>query len=125
MKTKGEIEAEITEAIVKFEMEYMGRGPKESRAHIIEDMVLVRLQGVLTPAEQQLTKSADGVELIKRMRSSLIEGAKPILFQAVSDIAGVKPVGLHTDISTVSGERIIVFTLSRDLESALPRKKIP
>ena len=123
MKTKGEIEAEITEAIVKFEMDYMGRGPKEARTHIIEDMVLVRLKGVLTPAEQQLTKSVDGVELIKKMRSTLIESAKPILFQVIGDITGVRAVGLHTDISTVSGERIIAFTLDRDLESTLPRKK--
>ena len=125
MKTKGEIEAEISDAMVKFEIEYMGRGPKEAQSHVIEDMVLVRLKGVLTPAEQQLTKSADGVELIKRMRSTLIESARPILFQVVGDITGVKAVGLHTDISTVTGERIIVFTLDRDLESALPRKKSP
>src|SRR3990172_8559393 len=125
MKTKGEIEAEISDAMVKFEIEYMGRGPKEVRTHIIEDIVLVRLKGVLTQAEQQLTKSADGVELIKRMRSTLIENAKPILFQVIGDITGVKAVGLHTDISAVSGERVIVFTLDRDLEKALLRKKNP
>jgi len=125
MKTKGEIEAEISDAMVKFEIEYMGRGPKEVRTHIIEDIVLVRLKGVLTQAEQQLTKSADGVELIKRMRSTLIENAKPILFQVIGDITGVKAVGLHTDISAVSGERVIVFTLDRDLEKALLRKKSP
>ena len=125
MKTKGEIEAEISDAMVKFEMEYMGRGPKEVRCHLLEDLILVRLKGVLTQAEHQLTKSPDGVELIKRMRSTLIENAKPILFQVIGDITGVKAVGLHTDISTVAGERIIVFTLDRDLESALPRKKSP
>jgi uncharacterized protein YbcI len=125
MKTKGEIEAEISKAMVQFEIDYIGRGPKEVRTHIIEDVVLVRLKGVLTQAEQQLTKSADGVELIKRMRSTLIENAKPILFQVIGDITGVKAVGLHTDISTVSGERIIVFTLDRDLEKTLPRKKSP
>ena len=123
MKTKGEIEAEISEAIAKFEMEYMGRGPKESRSHIIGDMVLVRLQGVLTPAEQQLTKSADGVELIKKVRSTLIESAKPILSQVIGDITGAKVISLHTDISTIAGERVIVFTLDQDLEKALPKKK--
>ena len=123
MRTKGEIEAEISQAMVKFEIEYMGRGPQEARTHIIEDMVLVRLKGVLTPAEQQLTKSSDGVELIKRMRSTLIENAKPLLSQVIGDITGAKVVGLHTDISTVAGERVIVFMLDRDLESALPRKK--
>ena len=125
MKTKGEIEAEISDAMVKFEIEYMGRGPKEVRTHIIEDIVLVRLKGVLTQAEQQLTKSADGVELIKRMRSTLIENAKPILFQVIGDIAGVKAISLYTDIGTVTSERIIVFTLDGDLEKALLRKKSP
>jgi len=124
MKTKGEIEAEISEAMVKFEMDYMGRGPKEARTHIIEDVVLVRLKGVLTPAEQQLTKSADGVELIKKMRSTLIENARPILFKVIGDISGAKVIGLHTDISTVAGERVIVFILDRDLEKELPRKRI-
>lgn len=124
MKTKGEIEAEIAEAMVKFEMDYMGRGPKEARTYLMEDMVLVRLKGVLTPAEQQLTKSADGVELIKKMRSTLIENARPVLSKVIGDIAGAKVIGLHTDISTIAGERVIVFVLDRNLEKEVPRKRI-
>ena len=123
MKTKGEMEAEISRAMVQFEIDYMGRGPKEARTHIIEDMVLVRLRGVMTPAEQQLTKSPDGVELIKKMRSTLIENAKPLLYQVVGDIAGAKIVSLHTDISTVLGERVMVFVLESDLEKQITRKK--
>jgi len=123
MKTKGEMEAEISRAMVQFEIDYMGRGPKEARTHIIEDMVLVRLKGVLTPAEQQLTKSPDGVELIKKMRSTLIEKAKPLLYQVVGDITGAKIVSLHTDISTVMGERVMVFVLESDLEKKIDRKK--
>jgi len=123
MKTIGELEAQISEAMVQFEIDYMGRGPKETRSHIIEDMVLVRLKGVLTPAEQQLTKSADGVELIKKGRSTLVENGNPILFQVISDITGEKVLDLHTDISTATGERVFVFMLDRDLEKTLPRKK--
>ncbi|HET8564510.1 MAG TPA: DUF2294 domain-containing protein [Candidatus Binatia bacterium] len=110
------MEAEISRAIVQFEVDYMGRGPKEARTHIVDDLVLVRLKGVLTPAEQQLAKSDDGVELIKKMRSTLIEKAKPLLYQVVQDITGIEPTGLHTDISTASGERVIVFTLASNLE---------
>ena len=123
MKTKGEIEAEITRAIVQFEIDYMGRGPKAARTRIIEDMVLIRLTGVLTPAEQQLTNSAEGGELVKKMRSTLIEKAKPFLYQVVSDITGAKIIDLHTDISTASGERVFVFSLEQDLETQLQRKK--
>jgi len=121
-KSKGEIEAEISRAIVQFEIDYMGRGPKEARTYIVEDIVLVRLRGVLTPAEEQLTKSPDGSELVKKMRSTLIEKASPLLYQVVGDITGNKIVELHTDISTRSGERVFVFTLDSNLEKSLPRK---
>jgi uncharacterized protein YbcI len=125
MKTKGEIEAEIGRAIVQFEIDYMGRGPKESRTHIIEDMVVVRLKGVLTPAEEQLTKTIDGKELVKKMRATLIDKARVLLYQVVGDITGSKIIDLHTDISIDSGERVFVFVLETNLEKALPRKRDP
>jgi uncharacterized protein YbcI len=125
MKTKGEIEAEISRAIVQFEIDYMGRGPKESRTHIIEDMVVVRLKGVLTPAEEQLTKTIDGKELVKKMRATLIDKARLLLYQVVGDITGSRIMDLHTDISLDSGERVFVFVLETDLEKALPRKRDP
>jgi uncharacterized protein YbcI len=123
MKTKGETEAQISEAIVQFEIDYMGRGPKEVRSYIVEDMVLLRLKGVLTPAEQQLVKSSEGSELVKKMRATLIEKAKPLLFQVIGDITGSKIVNLYTDISTASDERVLMFELEQSLESQLVRKK--
>jgi uncharacterized protein YbcI len=122
MKTKGEIEAAISYAIVQFEIDYMGRGPKETRTHIVEDLVIVRLKGVLTPAEEQLTKSAEGKDLVKKMRSTLIEKARPLLYQVIGDITGTKILDLHTDISTESGERVFVFALENNLEKTLARK---
>jgi uncharacterized protein YbcI len=113
-KTRGELEAEICKAVIKFEKEYMGRGPLETKAYIIDDMVLVRLKNVLTQAEFKLAESADrkdGRELIKRVRISLLEQGRPLLVTAVQDILEVRVKSLHTDISTVTGERIILFTL--------------
>jgi len=123
MKTKGEIEADISRAIVQFEIDYMGRGPKETRVHIVEDLVVVRLKGVLTPAEEQLTKSLDGKELVKKMRATLIDKARPLLYQVVGDITGTKILDLYTDISTESGERVFVFALENNLEKTLTRKR--
>ena len=123
VKTKGEIEAEISRAIVQFEIDYMGRGPKESSTHIVEDLVVVRLKGVLTPAEEQLTKSIDGKELVKKMRATLIDKARPLLYRVVGDITGAKVLDLHTDISTESGERVFVFSLDNNLQKSLARKK--
>ena len=113
-KTKGQIEAEISEAIIKFEKEYLGRGPEETKAYVIDDVVLVRLRGVLTPAEKQLAKGdpeGKGRALIKQVRMELIEKARVLLDTIVRDVTGHAVRSLHTDISTVSGERIIIFTL--------------
>ena len=45
MKTAGEIEAAICEGVSRFEQDYMGRGPKDIRAHLLNDLLVVRLQG--------------------------------------------------------------------------------
>ncbi len=114
IKGKGQLEAEICDAVIKFEKEYMGRGPEETKAYIIDDMLLVRLKNTLTPAELRLADSMDrrdGRELIKRLRTTLLEQGRPLLEAAVEDILGVKIKSLHTDISTISGERIVLFTL--------------
>ncbi len=113
-RTKGQIEAEIAEAVIKFEKEFMGRGPLETKAYILDDMVLVRLKGVLTQAEHSLadtSKQNEGRELIKRVRIALLEKGRPLLETAVEAITGIKVKSLHTDISTVTGERVIIFTL--------------
>jgi uncharacterized protein YbcI len=117
-KTKGQIEAEISEAIIKFEKEYMGRGPDETKTHIINEMIVIRLQRVLTPAEQQLAKSNDdtkGRSLIKQVRRELLEKARPLLEAMIQDITGRNIKSMHTDISTTTGKRIIVFTLDAAL----------
>ncbi len=118
-KTKGQIEAEISEAVIKFEKEYMGRGPLETKTYIISDLVLVRLRGVLTQAEYQLAKvsgSPSGRDQIKQMRITLLEEGRLLLEAVMESITGTKVVSMHTDISTVTGERIIVFTLDKTPE---------
>ena len=122
MKTRGEIEAAISEAIVRFEIDYMGRGPKEARSYIVEDLILVRLKGMLTPAEQRLTKTADGVELIKKMRSTIIENARAEFSRVITNTTGVAVRDVLTDISTDTGERIFVFILDRNLGKELTRR---
>ncbi len=116
-KSKGQIEALIGEAIIKFEKEYMGRGPTETKTYIIKDMIFVRLKSVLTPAEEQLAKTANGADLIKKIRVKLLEGARGLLENIISDITDCRVESLHTDISTKTGERIIIFTLDQNLEA--------
>jgi uncharacterized protein YbcI len=115
MKTQGEIEAAICEGITRFEQEYMGRGPKDIRAHLLADLVVVRLKGVLTAAEQHLVKALaaeKGRDLLKQVRTHLIETARPTMESMVSEITGVKVISLHHDISTSTGEEVVLFALS-------------
>ena len=120
MKTKGQIEAEVSNAITKFELEYMGRGPKETKTYIIDDMVVVRLKGVLTDAERHLTKTQEGRDLIKKVRATMLESARDLLSRVILDIVGVNVTSLHTDISTNTGERMIIFTLANSLDGSKP-----
>ena len=117
MKTQGEIEAAVCTGMTRFEQEYMGRGPKHIHCHLINDLVVVRLQGVLTAAEQQLVTtlpSDKGRDLLKQVRTQLIETARPLMVAMIEDAAGVKVVSLHHDISTVTGEEVILFTLESE-----------
>jgi uncharacterized protein YbcI len=104
----------------------MGRGPKDVRAHLIEDMIVVRLKGVLTAAEQHLVKTLPpekGRDLLKQVRSQLLEIARPTMEAMVEDIAGVKVVSFHHDISTLTGEEVVFFTLSGRPLVREPKKK--
>ncbi|MGP0066777.1 MAG: DUF2294 domain-containing protein [Isosphaeraceae bacterium] len=114
MKTQGEIEAAICAGITRFEQEYMGRGPKDIRAHLLDDLLVVRLQGVLTAAEQHLVKSLPaekGRDLLKQVRTHLLETARPILEKLVEEVTGMKVLSMHHDISTVTGEEVVLFSL--------------
>jgi uncharacterized protein YbcI len=115
MKTQGEIEAALCEGMSRFEYEYMGRGPKDVRAHLIDDILFVRLQGVLTAAEQHLVKSLPaekGRDLLKQVRIHLLETARPLMEAMVKEITGMKVISMHHDISTVTGEEVVLFTLT-------------
>src|SRR6478736_1631642 len=122
MKTRGEIEAAICKGISRFEQDYMGRGPKDIHAYLIDDLLVVRLTGVLTVAEQQLVASLPaekGRDLLKQVRIHLVETARPIMESMIHDVMGIRVVSLHHDISTVTGEEVVLFTLA---ESPLYRE---
>src|SRR5947209_5876159 len=115
MKSLGEIEAAACEGMNRFEQEFMGRGPKDVRAYLVNDHLFVSLRGVLTAAEQQLVKTLPpekGRDLLKQVRTQLIEAARPMLEEMIQSITGVAVVSLHHDISTTTGEELVVFTLA-------------
>lgn len=126
MRTQGEIEAAICDGVTRFEQEYMGRGPKDIHAHLLGDFLAVRLQGVLTAAEQHLVRTLPpekGRDLLKQVRTQLIEIARPVLVEMVLQATGVGVVSLHHDISTVTGEEVILFALTAPPPVREPKKR--
>ncbi|MCO6458044.1 MAG: DUF2294 domain-containing protein [Pirellulaceae bacterium] len=122
-KSRSDLEAEISRILIHFEKEYMGRGPVETRTYLFDDMIVIRLKGVLTPAEQKLVQSSSprSEYLLKQVRNELLATGRPLLEALVQDILNVPVVSVHTDISTKSDERVIVITLEEKLDfDALP-----
>ena len=126
MKTLGELEAAICEGISRFEQDYMGRGPKDIHTYLLGDLLVVRLRGVLTAAEQHLVTSLPaekGRDLLKQVRTHLIETARPVMETMVQEVTGVKVLSMHHDISTLTGEEVVLFTLAEAPKFRESRKK--
>lgn len=112
--TQSECEAAICDGIIRFQEEYLGSRAAQLRAHLLKDLVVIRIHGVLTPAERQLGKAASpakGRDLIKQTREQLLEVARPMLESLIHEVTGVKVSSMHHDISTVTGEEVVIFSL--------------
>ena len=121
------MEAAVCQGVSRFEQDYMGRGPRDIRAYLLGDLLVVRLQGVLTPVEQNLATlplAEQGRDLLKHMRTHLIETARPVLEAMVREATGVNVLSMHHDISTVTGEKVLVFTLAESPTCSIAKKRM-
>ncbi|MBO8155504.1 MAG: DUF2294 domain-containing protein [Bacillaceae bacterium] len=120
--TKGQLEAEISKALTQWEKDYLGRGSVNVKTDVVRDMVIVALKGILTPAEYRLSETMEGLLSIKKIRSDLVESGRDRLGEIIKEKTGEDVITFHTDISTRTGERIMVFRLSNDIEKKLITK---
>ena len=124
-RTRGQIEAEISDAMVKFHRERTGRGPTQARTFLVEDLVIVRLQEVLTPAERQLTGNPHGQSLIKQFHQQMYEIARKDLEEIVETATGARVLSLHNDVSTKSGEQVAIYVMDRNLLNGMRKADAP
>ncbi|RLQ91386.1 DUF2294 domain-containing protein [Planomicrobium sp. Y74] len=117
--TKGSLEAEISKTLTQWEKDFLGRGSVSVKTDILRDMLVVSLSGVLTPAEYKLCDAKEGLLAVKRMRSDLVESGREFLGNVIRELTGEEVKSFHTDISTHTGERIMVFRLSGNLQEKL------
>jgi uncharacterized protein YbcI len=111
-KTKGQLESELTKKIIQYEKEYLGRGPLEAKSYLLDDLAIIRLRGVLTPAEEKLIENREGQTLVKDARRQLFETSREILEDIVENVLGLELESLFSDICLQSSERVIVLTFS-------------
>ena len=116
---KTRMEDELNKALIAFQEEYMGRTPADVRSHIVRDIVVIRLSGVLSPSEVNLAQDGVGVQLVKHSRSRLLENLQGVLGGIVTVTTGCSPASLHMDVSTRTGEMLLAITLPEDLEQKL------
>lgn len=110
-------------AVLKFEKEYFGRGPKEIATYIVRDMVLIRQNGILTPAEEQVRDNPDSVDLIQRLRETLLKNNQETLRVIFQKLTGAQVISLYTDLSVAHSEKFLIFTFDQDLEARF-RKQV-
>jgi uncharacterized protein YbcI len=125
-KTRGEMEAAICERINRLQQDYMGRGPEEIHAQLTGDLLVIRLQGVLTTPEQRLVTLLPGEKgsgLVKQFRASLIETARPKMEERIQEITGVKVLSLQHDLSTETAEEVLLFTLAGSPDYRQPKNR--
>jgi uncharacterized protein YbcI len=118
-KSKGWMEAEISKALTHWEKHYLGRGSVSVKSDILRDMIIVVLQGILTPAEYTLCQDKERLLSVKEVRNSLVESGLGELKEIILSLTGEEVINFHTDISTQNGERVMVFKLSHDLQNKL------
>ncbi|PRR82459.1 DUF2294 domain-containing protein [Clostridium vincentii] len=114
--TKGQIEAKLSEAISKFEIEHMDRGPEKIRTIIFQDLIIVRLKGFLTKSERKLAQNKEGIDLIKKVRIALFENERENLEQVIKSIIDVDIISTYSDVSTKTGEKIIAIVVDQNIE---------
>ena len=120
--TKGQVEAKISEAVSKFEVEFMGRGPKEINTTIIQDMIIIKLNGFLSKSEKSLAETMQGVKLIKDARTALFENAKGCFEEIIKEIISINVVSIHSDVSTKTGQKIIILITDTNIEEQISRR---
>ena len=115
-RTRGQVEAEISRAVIRFERERMGRGPADTRTRIVQDMVIVRMRDFLTPTERGLIQTGGGVDLLRQVRMKLLENERDVLSRMLQEATGCEVTSMFSDLSVRTGERLIVFVMGRNLE---------
>ena len=66
--------------------------------------------------------NGNGRALLKQIRAHMVSAGRPRLAEIVEMAVGVKLVSVHHDISTITGEELLVFSLA-ETPACRPKRK--
>jgi uncharacterized protein YbcI len=122
--TKGSIEAEVANAVVRFQREQQGRGAADVRAHLIGDLMVVRSSGIFTPTEAHLAASEEGRRLIRSARQELRSIHREEIEGIVARLLTCEVIRSYYDVDANAAEQVEVYILSLDVEKRLLRQDV-
>ena len=112
------LEEAVRKAVCRFELEFMaGSFAERIRVLVALDMIIVRSQGVLPAAEQQLARTEEGQALVKLLYQTLFTQQRHILLHEVAALTGMEATDVLTDFSLSTGEQVIVFLFASHHEN--------
>lgn len=117
------LEAAISDEMMAFQREFVGRGPQRIRTYVVDDLVIVRSFGVLTPAEKGIAQDPEGRGTIKAMRQQVLGAGRSALEETIRKHAGAELLSIHSDISTRRDEWMDVFVLDHPVNHPVGEEK--
>ena len=124
-KSRQEIESAVAEAMTKFLRKQMGERAAGVITEVASDAIIVRVKGIMPPAERYLIKNQEGMKLLKELKEKLIERAKPLLEAMIKNLIDAEVVDIYSSFNPASNEHIEIFTLDRSFDDSckVSRKK--
>lgn len=102
--------AAVRKAVCPFQLEFMaGSFAEHIRVHIAPDMMVVRSQGVLPTAEQQLIRTEEGRALVKQLYQTLSTQQRHVLAPKLTTLTGMEVADVLTDFAVSTGEQVMAF----------------
>ncbi|MFO0948545.1 MAG: DUF2294 domain-containing protein [Planctomycetota bacterium] len=125
MPTRGDIERDIAVTIKNFLSDRMGRGPKECRCFLIEDLALVRYKEGLTPPEEVLARSGNGsVSSVRRFRQEIMDASRQPLAAELQRHGGTPVRTILSDVCPETGEGMLLIIFAERPKVASGTRKI-
>jgi uncharacterized protein YbcI len=101
---------QVAQAAGDFQQKRTGHAPQSVRVVLSEETLVITLHGALTPAEQALTRTAEGAAQLQEFHRQLFQTSVGALREEIKQITGVEVCEATAEVETTTGAVVQVFT---------------